>query len=1144
MNMRNTLQLSTIAVMLAGGVSLIAQTTTGALRGQVTDDAGKPIKGVRIALESPALFQARVFITDAEGMYRALLLPVGNYTVKVSAEGWLGKTASDVRIGVGSNLALPFTLKATAVASGIVEVVGNIAAESKTSDKISVNYSADQLLKMPVSMQGFDSITNIAPGVAGYGNAARVRGSDTNQILYSIDGINVKDDSGKSASLYAPLPDSIDDVQVVASGLNARNGLVSGGQVNMVTKSGSNNFEGTVRFNMSRASLGSDYYQTNADNNSNLLREDLTHTTDFLVSGPIVKDRLWFTLGTRFTPSQATTGLLGYTVVGVQKQPDGSTSILPWNQVKTMLHPMSTYGLNSNVDSVINAGPGGNYAINPEEAGTHLSSSIRFSKIEGKLTGMLTSDHSLSLTLLNEKTTQGGVQGQKNTDPWEGNIIRGIGEMITETKAYTLSWNGVLAPNWTIEARTTYAAVSANDVPNPNPGVAVAGYFASGDPNLRLRGESGPHSWLADEGYNYGPLLTNMSTYINPEKRGNQTFSLNIKTIQDFQGSHDIDMGGEKVTTLYNFGRTKYGNRGVFTGGWEKDSSTGQYLYPVFRRGAQGTDPSEILQVGPGENPSAKGWTAWDSMPNGLGTQSPFLHWEAIRGPSAHMERFFDNPGDSKNSTTSLYVNDNWSMNSQWNVMLGARYNKLVMQDQGGNQLNDMNIFEPRFLLKFNPDGKNKEVYSFSAAKLASAYSDAVANNFRGNAWEVRTVHLWSGSALDSSIAQPGFDTPGAAGDAPTGTHNGYTYTGQNMNGVRWVDYQTLTDPGNYGPAYDMLDARQTYLSNGLKAPYAVELSLGYQRNYDSGFFRFNATRRTYKNNIIGSIHDYGMASMVHMVSPAPNDPLRMWKQATVWRNSEFDRVYTGLEMTFQKQLSTRWSLMGSYTMDQSTGTNDLDYYNYKTLREKLLTPEQQNAAVGHGVLSRNQIAHLFLTYTVPVGGGNISFAIKADTWQGGVIQAQGWTDYRTLPGFAALQLPSTIGGERVIDVDQRTGNWQTFFPTYNGDMGAFKTGVDYYQLGAKLQWDIPIGVGKVRMIGFVSIDNLFNHMIMTNVYGYFTGDSPNQNNNVAPGSAMALFYSGRTYGQTPGDVGAKYGDFNMGNGGRRVGDFSFGFKF
>jgi hypothetical protein len=1100
----------------------------------VADDAGKPIPGARISVESPALFQPRTYITDAKGLYHAQLLPVGNYTIKVSAAGKLGKTANDVRVGVGSNLDLSFTLKSTEVAAATVEVVGTTAAEAKTSANVSVNYSAEQLLKMPTSMEGFDAIANIAPGISGYGTGVRVRGSDTNQVLYSIDGINVKDDTGKNSALYAPLPDSIEDVQVVVSGLNARNGLVSGGQVNMVTKSGSNTFEGSVRSNMSRSSLGADYPLTNAFNNSNLLREDLTHTTDITFSGPIIKDRLWFTIGTRLQPSQATVGLLGYTVVGIKAgQPN-----IPWADVKDMLRPMSTFGLNPNVDSVVNAGPGGNYRVNTEDAGTQLSSSIRFRKLEGKLTGLVTDNHSLSLTLLTQKSTQGDVQGQKNTDPWEGNILRGLGDMVTETNAYTLSWNGVLASNWSIEARTSYAVTKANDVPNPHPGVAVAGYLASPDPSMLLRAESGPHSWLGmGDNYQYGPLLTNMSTYINPEKRGNETSTVNVKTFQEFHGTHEIDMGGERVGTLYNFGRTKEGNRGVFTGGWYLDSATNQYLYPVFRRGDPGTDPTEILARGPGE----VGWAAWGN--NNYGERLPFNNFQdPLRGPSAHMERFFDDPGDSKNSTTSLWLNDNWTVNSQWNIMLGARYNKLVMQDQGGHQLNDMSIFEPRFMVKFNPDGKNQEVYSFSAAKLASAYSDAVANNFRGNAWEVRTVHLWSGAALGTT--QPGFDTSAASNDVVNGTYNGYTYTGQNMHGVRWVDYSTLTDPNNYGPAYDMLDARQTYLANGLRAPYAIEYSLGYQRNYETGYFKLNATRKTYKDNIIGPIHDYGMASMVHMVSPAPNDPLRIWKQVTQWRNSEFDRVYTGLEANFQKQLSSRWSLMGSYTWDQSTGTNDLDYYNYKTLREKLLTPEQQAAAVGHGVLSRNQIAHIFLTYTIPVGAGNVSFSIKADTWQGGVIAAQGWTDYRTLPGFASLALPTTIGGERVIDIDQRTGNFQTYFPTYAGDMGAFKTGVDYYQIGAKLQWDIPIGLGKVRMIGYVSVDNIFNHMIMTNVYGYFTGDSPNQANNVAPGSAMALFNGNRFYGQTPGDLGAKYGDYNFGYGGRRVGDFSFGFKF
>lgn len=1139
MNMRNALHLSTLAVMLAGGASLVAQTTTGTLNGQIVDPAGKPIPGARVSIESPALFKARVLTSDAKGEYHALLLPAGNYTIRVSADGRLGSTTSGVRVGVGTNQSLNFILKSEQTSAATVDVVATTVMEAKAADKVSVNYSFKQLLQLPVSLHSFDAITNISPGITDNGSNARVRGSDKNQILYSIDGINVKDDTGQGTALYSPLPDSIEDIEVATSALNARNGLVSGGMVNMVTKSGSNTWEGSIRHNMSRASMGADHPATNAANNSNLLREDLTYTTDVVIRGPILKDRIWFTFGTRFTPSQASTTELGYSAHGLS--PDGV--ITPWSTLKTVLRPMSTYGLNSAVDRLVNAGPGGAYAMDTEDAGTKLSRSVKFNKYEGKLTGMVTENHVLSATFMSEKTTTSSVMGQKNTEAWEGNILRALGDMVSETKAYTLSWNGVLASNWTVEARTTYAAHEDRDIPNPNPGVAVAGYFTSTNPGMKVVSDRSGYGWLGDgSGYDFGPLLTHPSVYINPTKKGNSTSAVNIHTFQEWMGTHSIDMGAERVATLYNFGRSKYGNRGVFTGGWYKDSAAGKYLYPVFRRGAQGTAPTEILQGTPSEIAAAiaAGWADWAKVPGGLGTQPPFLHWEAIRGPSAHMERFYDDPGDSSNSTTSIYVNDNWAINPQWNVMLGARYSKLVMQDQGGRQLDDMSVFEPRFLVKFNPDGANREIYSFSAAKLASAYSDAVANAFRGNAWEVRTVHLWNGAGL--AAPQPGFDTAAATTDILSGTYNGYTYSGQNMNGVRWVDYSTLTDTRNYGPAIYFVDARQTYQSKGLRAPYAIEYNLGYQRNYETGYFKLNATRRDYKDNIVGSIHDYGMAHMVHMTSPAPGDTARMWKQATRWLNSEFTREFTGIDFSFQKQLSSRWNMMGSYTWDQSTGTNDLDYYNYKSLREKLLTPAQQEAAVGKGVLSRNQVAHLFLTYSMPVDTGNLSFSLKADAWRTGVSQAQGWTDYRSLPGFAALQLPGTIGGESVVDIDQRTGNWATMFPTYYGDMGTYKAGLDYWQLGAKIQWDIPIGVGKVHLFGHVSIDNLFNRWTATNLYGYFTGDQPTQFTYIAPGSAMARFAN--VYGRTPSPDGAKYSDYNNGFGGRRVGEFSIGLRF
>jgi len=165
-------------VMSLCAQALPAQVTTGSLCGQVTDEAGNPIVGAHVLLESPALFQPRTYTTDAKGEYRALLLPVGNYTVKVSASGMLSKVASDVRVGVGTNLSIPFVLRfQKANESATVEVISNMAQESKSDDKVSVNYSASDLFRLPVGVTS-NGACWITPGITGYGTAPRIQGSN------------------------------------------------------------------------------------------------------------------------------------------------------------------------------------------------------------------------------------------------------------------------------------------------------------------------------------------------------------------------------------------------------------------------------------------------------------------------------------------------------------------------------------------------------------------------------------------------------------------------------------------------------------------------------------------------------------------------------------------------------------------------------------------------------------------------------------------------------------------------------------------------------------------------------------------------------------------------------------------------------
>jgi hypothetical protein len=468
---------------------------------------------------------------------------------------------------------------------------------------------------------------------------------------------------------------------------------------------------------------------------------------------------------------------------------------------------------------------------------------------------------------------------------------------------------------------------------------------------------------------------------------------------------------------------------------------------------------------------------------------------------------------------------------------------------------------EPRVQLKFNPDGKNKEVYSFSIAKLASAYSDQIANLFRGDEWDMRTIQFWSGAGL--GVAQPGFDTAAGQNDTPTGNYNGYSYTGANMHGVRFVNYDAIIDPANYGATGAIFNNRANNLTHDFKAPYTYEYNLGYQRNYETGFFKLNLVDRIYKDNWVAGWRDYGTQFMVKQNSPKAGDPFHAYTGTVNFSNSTNDSTYLSLELNFQKQLTTRLNMGGSYTWAQMTGTNDSDYYMWRTLQASLLTPQQRANAVGQGYLAKTNTAHLWLTYVHPVGKGNVSFSLKADSWENGsTASVVGYSDYaadvHTASGFntqtaAITSHYNTLDPTAAVNIiDSRGGIWggvgRPAFATYYGKMGDYKNGVDYYQAGFKIQAEIPIGLGKTRLISYFTINNLLNHGILTNVYGVLNNDgynagAENFNGGNASGPAGRLTASfKRPYGQAGSDTG-NYG--NGGDGGARsVGEFSIGLKF
>jgi hypothetical protein len=1138
MNQRNVLRLSAVALVLAGGSQLMAQATTGALSGRVTDPSGKPLAGVRVSFDSPALFQPRVVTTNAKGEYRGQLLPVGTYTLKLSADGYLGKTASDIRVGLGSNLTFDFTLKVVGQAEAVVMITDTIVRESKTEDKTSYNYSAEDLLKLPTG-RSFEGALSIAPGIltdggmavsmrgGNYGNdnqrqgggmATSALGGGYNQVLYRIDGIDVKDDTGvqgdakAQSTLYQPLPDSIEDVQVVLSALNAKNGRTSGGQVNIVTKTGGNEFQGSIRADMSRPSWTTNLPKgvmspwSGQDLSVSELNavEGYSRFVDVTLSGPIWKDRVWFYVGTRLQPQQTSTSTLygnwakDEVSYGTQ-QPAVDLLRFPMitgNFPRTDAALVGGYGgtfdfFNGVSTFAAGTDPRGNYGggalagYGPfnmrtmSDWGQNVQGNQSYHKLEGKVTGLVNTDNTVFFTFLTDKATNGGRSGERSSG--EQTIFRKfMGDLVDKTGAYTLGWNGSFK-NWFIEARIARARFEQADVVGPTTyPYAVKSQLSTGsfDRNYLLS----PWAWY---NWSFTPFQVMRSAASDvPARRGNDSANINFKTFQEWKGQHEIDFGAEDYTSIHGFGRERPGNAVFYTGGFIYNPSTQGFLFPTFftsRPESQifGLYAGDVSQFGPGSQVSTFDGNVLDMAPD----EYPRM------GPGAHVVRYWAKGSEAKNKSQALWFNDIWSINNNWNVMLGLRFNKFAVYDTDGSTQASLSILEPRFRVKWNPDGHDKHLFTLSAAKLASSFSDDMASAFRTSALSVYTLHGWSGlpgqNAIDSAAVLNGGDATG---------------------GVAWVNYGQLTNFANYGPAIQIADSRATYKPQGLKVPYAMEYTLGYTRNYDTGYVRINLVQRTYKQDWVSMIHDYGdpYISLVKDPSGTSGGNLDYYSQNSYFLNSDFDRVFRSVELAWLEQITSRLTFGGNFTIDSMTGINNFDYYNYRSLKLALGLPESVWAP--QGTLARDRVLNAHLTYAQPVGKGNVSVSVLAKYVSTGLQNLYGTSAFNVSPYGTYNGRPATY-----IDsaLSATTLNSSAVWSNYLNAPGDFRYGADTYNVNLRLQGQMPVA-RKLMLTAYIQVDNLFNRILPTGAAAnnWTDGRSTTHANPYIPGRPLTAFYA------------------------------------
>ena len=276
------------ALIALGGAALYSQgTQTASMTGGIYDKNGAPIAGVTIRLTSPALQGVRVLQTDDKGRFIARLLPPGPYQVQLTKEGLQTVTSSATLL-----LGATFEPRYTMVPTGgvVVEVVAAYAAVDKTDVSSSTNYKLDQVDKLP-SGRTMESVALLTPGVtSGVGGRVQVHGAMTSGNLMLVDGQNVEDNAYATRGVTV-IPDAIEEAQIITGAISAEYGNVEGGVMNTVTRSGSNEFTGQIRWDLSNPSWNATTPLSNrVTANDNKLADSQTYN----VGGFIIKDRLWF----------------------------------------------------------------------------------------------------------------------------------------------------------------------------------------------------------------------------------------------------------------------------------------------------------------------------------------------------------------------------------------------------------------------------------------------------------------------------------------------------------------------------------------------------------------------------------------------------------------------------------------------------------------------------------------------------------------------------------------------------------------------------------------------------------------------------------------------------------------------------------
>ncbi len=285
-----------------------AQGLTGSvLTGTVIDAAtNQPVDNVAVTATSPSLQGEQIVVTDSTGTYRIPQLPLGTYQLRAEKESYKPYVRGDIQVRADVTLRVNIELLPETILGESILVVGRAPTVDVGSSTISTAVTSDFVRNLALSpprgrggaQRSFESLALVAPETHQDVFGISIAGTTSPENSYLIDGVNVNNPAyGINGSPVTS--EFISEVEVINGGYMPEYGRTTGGVLNAVTKSGSNEFHGSAWLYFTPGAFEGSAKEVFANGAATSTTSRLWNSADFgaTLGGPIIKDRLWFFVG-------------------------------------------------------------------------------------------------------------------------------------------------------------------------------------------------------------------------------------------------------------------------------------------------------------------------------------------------------------------------------------------------------------------------------------------------------------------------------------------------------------------------------------------------------------------------------------------------------------------------------------------------------------------------------------------------------------------------------------------------------------------------------------------------------------------------------------------------------------------------------